>query len=413
MIAGLSPAQMLDIAAQAETVGESDAALAIYSALARDPDVEVRAEARFRHAMLLQRLERHADAAVLLRSILDEQPDAHRVRLELAGILTRLGDLAAARHELRAAQAGPLPAEVALLVDQFSNALRAFKPAGGSIDIAIAPDSNINRATRSDKLETVLGQFDLSEDASAQAGIGLSVKGQAYLRAPLDRDISLLGRLSASADLYSAGQFNDIALSYQLGPEIRSGADRISPAAGLTYRWYGGKIYSRTVSATVGLQHPIDRRTQLSLTGSLGSIDNRFNDAQDGEFYAASASVERALTQTHGLGAALSAQRQDLRDRGYALTSASGAVFGWAELGGTSLVATLSYQRLEADARLLLFPRRRVDDRYGIELAGIFRQLTIWRFAPVVRLRFERNASTVGLYDYRRAAVEFGIARAF
>ena len=34
-------------------------------------------------------------------------------------------------------------------------------------------------------------------------------------------------------------------------------------------------------------------------------------------------------------------------------------------------------------------------------------------FAPLVRVSFERNASTIGLYDYSRLASEFGPARAF
>ena len=42
--------------------------------------------------MMLVGLQRLAEAAVLLREILDEQPNAQRVRLELAHVLDLIGD---------------------------------------------------------------------------------------------------------------------------------------------------------------------------------------------------------------------------------------------------------------------------------------------------------------------------------
>ena len=46
----------------------------------------------------------------------------------------------------------------------------------------MAPDSNINHATRSDTLGTVLGDFDIDQASKAKSGVGLSVRGQAYRR---------------------------------------------------------------------------------------------------------------------------------------------------------------------------------------------------------------------------------------
>ena len=75
-----------------------------------------------------------------------------------------------------------LPPAVARLVDRYSEALRAARPCGASLEIALAPDSNINRATRSDTLGTVLGDFDIDKDSKAKSGTGLSLHGQAYRR---------------------------------------------------------------------------------------------------------------------------------------------------------------------------------------------------------------------------------------
>ncbi|MXI40479.1 tetratricopeptide repeat protein, partial [Escherichia coli] len=131
----LTPVQLFDVAARFEAAGQQAEAETAYRALATNPDIELRTEARFRLATLLARQGRKRDAALLLRQILDEKPDAQRVRLELASLLAELGDLSAARLELRAVSAGPLPPEVRLLVERTALALRSVKPFGASLQL--------------------------------------------------------------------------------------------------------------------------------------------------------------------------------------------------------------------------------------------------------------------------------------
>jgi len=114
-----SAPQVFDLATKAQNANDTATAITLYRALEHDPDVDVRCEARFRHGQLLESQKLYADAAVLFRAVLDEKPDATRVRLELAKVLALSGRENAARRELRAAQAGGLPPDVARLVNQF------------------------------------------------------------------------------------------------------------------------------------------------------------------------------------------------------------------------------------------------------------------------------------------------------
>jgi hypothetical protein len=173
------------------------AAEAALRALTGNPDRAIRNEARFRLAKLLAGpLKRKAEAAVLLRHILDEQPNAAPVRLELARLDAEMGHMGAAGRELRAAQAIGLPPEVSRAVRFYQQALDAMRPIGGSIEVAIAPDSNVNRATSASSLNTVIGDFALSRDAQATSGIGVVARGQTFARMPLDPQVTLLARLS-------------------------------------------------------------------------------------------------------------------------------------------------------------------------------------------------------------------------
>lgn len=411
--ATVSADQLLDLAEKAEAQGDNAMAETAYRALVADPSVQVRSEARFRLAMMLVERRRLTDAAILLRQILDEQPDAQRVRLELARVLEMMGDEAGARRALRQAQAGGLPRDVARFVERYSDALRAQKPVGASLNLALAPDSNINSASGSPTLQTVIGDFVLSEDARKKSGFGLWMNGQVYGRARLDEAVNLLGRVTGTGSLYGDGDYNDIALGLSGGPEIRAGADRISAEAAAVWRWYGGKPWSVTTSVIVNYFHPTDRQSQVRAVGTIGQIDNKRSAAQDGGLYALSLSYERALSQRAGFSIKATVDRRDLRDPGLATLAGYGALTAYREIGAATLIGTLTYGDLEADERMLIFPRKRKDDFYQGTLTLNYRRLQVLGFAPFLRLTAERNRSTVEIYDYRRLRTELGIDRAF
>ena len=123
---------MLSLADEMARHGKNDEAENIFEVLARDPDQDIRNEARYRRAKLLRARSNYRGAALLLRRILDERPDATPVRLELAQMLDRMGDKDGAWQQVRAAQAAGLPPAVARLIDRYSDALRAQRPFGAS-----------------------------------------------------------------------------------------------------------------------------------------------------------------------------------------------------------------------------------------------------------------------------------------
>jgi hypothetical protein len=220
-------------------------------------------------------------------------------------------------------------------------------------------------------------------------------------------------RLSADADLYRRTRFDDVSAGVQVGPEYDSGRDRIQLSAGPTWRWYGMDPYSFALGVNASWQHPVGKRAQMRVSGAVSHVDNRRNDLQDAESYLVGVSLDRAFSARFGGGAQAFATREDARDPGYATTSGGLSLYAFREIGRTTAVVTLGYSRLEADERLFLYPRRRIDDRFSASIAGTFRSLRIGGFAPLARLRWERNVSTVEIYDYARISAEFGITSAF
>lgn len=409
----VSAAQLLKIAELAADRGEFATAERAYEALIQDSSQEVRLEARFRLAMLEGKQGKLARAATLLRQVIDQRPDAARVRLELAGVLGRMGDKDGAWRQVRAINAGALPTEVARLVDHYSEALRAQRPAGTSIEFALAPDSNINRATRADRLGTILGDFQITDDGKARSGTGVSLSGQTYRRVPLREDVGLLIRASGFANLYRQSRFNHIAADLAIGPEINLKRDRIQLELGATQRWFGQEPLLRSARAAATLSHQVGSRTLLRLSGSASIIDNQQNDLQDGRGFSAQVGLEHALTRTMGMALSLGGDRQRLREPAYSTTGWRAGAVGWRDLGRMTLSLGAEVGGLKADERLALLPERREDKYSRFSLGATFRQFN-WRgFAPLLRLWRERNRSNVAFYDYRRTRTEIGVTRAF
>jgi tetratricopeptide (TPR) repeat protein len=410
----LNAAQTLRLAVEAEKAGRTKIAEQSYFALARDPNPDVRAEARFRHGQILAQAGKLVQAAELLRRLLDEKPNATRARLELANLLNRMGASEQALRELRAAQASGLPPAVARIVDRYSEAIRAARPTGASLEIAIAPDSNVSRATNRDTLQTVVGDFEIDQAAKARSGLGLRLGAQAFRRFGLGGSgHNVLARVTGSADLYRRTDYSDIALDVSAGPELHLGRSRLNLSLGATQRWYGFKPSVRSARLDATWSRPIGARSQLRLSSSAGLIDNQVNDLQDGKFASGQLSFEHALSSTTGIGATLGTDRVSARDAAYSTTNRRIGAFAWRDVGRTTMTIAAEFGRLNADDRLVLLPETRSDRFSRFTFGATFRQFSFGGFAPVSRLVIERNRSTVEFYDYSRTRTEIGIVRAF
>lgn len=409
----VNAAEMFAMADRATARGDHRRVAKLLTAMTRDKDLGIRSEARFRLGKLLAEQNHLAEAALLYRAILDEEGGAQPVRLELASVLERFGDEAGARRILRQAQAGGLPPAVARFVDRWSADLRSRKPFGTSFEMAIAPDSNINHATNSSTLGTVVGDFALDRNARKRSGTGLAMRAQSYARLNLTNQVNLLGRVTGSADLYRRSRFDSFTLGVSAGPEINLGGNRLTAALTAGWRRFGGKLYESTTGATFNYIHNLGRRAQVRAEAGIDRVDNRVNNLEDGRGFSLSLSYERALSNRAGIALNLAGDRRQLRDPGYSTRAGQVTLTGYHEFGAMTLIGSLGVGGLRADERLSIYPHRRVDSLIRASIGAEMRKLTYGGFAPVVRVIVEHNRSNIAIYDYQRVRTEFGLTRAF
>lgn len=412
-LGNLSAVQVFDLADKFAAAKKFADAETLLGGLTRDPNPDYRAEARFRLSILREAQGDLQGAIEWLKALLDEKPGAGRPRLELARLLAATGDEAGARRELRRAGAAGLPDDVARVVDRFATALRSSRTVGGAIEVAVAPDSNINRATSQERVDTVVAPLTLDRDARATSGIGFSTSLQGFARGPISDKVDLLSRASVRADLYGKSRFNDIVLTLASGPEFRLGGARIRPAAIAQRRWFGGDLYSQSYGGSLNVLKPLDRVSQVE--GELTILQSNYErvPVQNGVIADLNISYDRAFSPRFSTRIGLRATRQDARLDFLAATSGGVDILASRAFGKQLAFVQLSGFRLRADGRYPLFGVTREDNRLDLTAGMILRRFS-WRgLAPLVRVIHSRSDSTIPIFDFKRTRVEFALSREF
>lgn len=407
-----SAAQLFALADELYARGDKAAAADILRGLTEDKHPELRAEARFRLAAVLESLGDLSGAVEALRDLLREQPDAKRARLELARILGRMGKANEAQAELGEAEKLGLPPQVEQNVRRFSASLSAPHRRGLTVEMTAGPDSNENRSTSSQFIDTIIAPFELNADARRQSGIGYTGTAQAYSR---DRfgGVSLLSDVSARADLYDKSRFDDVQLSVDSGPEFTVG--RISGRAAAVYqrRWYGNRPYSNGLGGDLDLNLPLSTGARLALTASGVRQTIAPDRGQDGWRTFIGSDLLTSLGDGTLARMSFRYGRLDARDAPESLRQVGGGFLLARETRSTTLFGEIDYTRTHGIEPIFLFGKTRRDRRWDLTGGLILNRARMGGLLPVLRLTQTESSANIALYDYRRTRVDIGFTKTF
>jgi hypothetical protein len=407
-----TPEQLFALADKLYAEGDKDGAAEILLALTQDKHVELRSEARFRLAALREELGDLEGAAAALRELLAEQPEANRARLELARILEKMGDAGRARAELAQARAIGLPPEVEANVRRYASRLASPRKRGLTLELTAGPDSNINRATTSAFIDTIIAPFELDADARRQSGFGTS--GVARFHSTDDiGPIALLTRANGLANLYDKSRFNDVQLSADTGPQFQLGELSLRPSGIVERRWFGGDLYARGWGGDLALLAPLSDRSQVELRVSRVKQDIRPNRGQDGWRTAFDIAFTRVLGARTTAQVALRHGRLDARFKPESVRLWGGSLLLAYQGKSVTLFGEAAIAKSRGEAPLFLFGERRRDTRVDLSGGAILTQARLGGFLPVVRLSHTDSTADIVLWDYKRTRLDVGLTRSF
>jgi tetratricopeptide (TPR) repeat protein len=405
-------AQMFALADKLYEQGDLAGAVLVLEALTQDVHPELRAEARFRLAAVREKMGDLKGAAQALKDLLAEQPSANPARLELARILGLMGEKHAARAELDRAEAWGLPAEVQENVRRFSTSLQTTKRRGLTLELASGPDSNINRATSAQYVDTIIAPFELDPNARRQSGVGFTIGAQAFTRNAIG-STDLQTRAGIQADLFDKTRFNDIEFAADIGPELHTRFGQIRPAGVHERRWYGGSPYSTGWGGSLNWVFKTGARSQLELNAARVKQDIKTNDVQDGWRTSANLDLSRSLGQSGGVRLTLRYGALDARVRPESLRQYGGGLFAARQFPQATLFIEADYTRTNGLEPLFLFGKTRHEDRVDLFAGTVLSAIQLGGFSPLVRLTHSKSSANISIYDYRKTRLDLGVSRSF
>lgn len=407
----LSPIDGAKLAIQVgdfKTAAEIDAL-----ALEQDPSST---EALFLMAEINALQKKFAEAIPYYRKIIVDHPDIVRVRLDLARALFETGDDDAAEYNFHLALAeGNLPSTVIDNVERYLAIIRSRRHFVYSVNVGIAPDSNLNKATAADHVTLFGLPFALSPQARQQSGIGVTGTVAGEYRADLTPDT----RWRSGALLYglkypNASEFDDSQARGSMGPQWFFKDGDISVLGVAQKRWYGEKAYSTGVGGRLEGQHWLTRQFLYStyFEGLSSSYDTQpflngyyLDQGNFLSYYLTPSSFVRA---TLGLGYQ-KAESDVFSNWYYKVGLAYQREFAY---GITANVAPqvqwTSYQETDP-----LFGVRRQDRQIFVQVSLYKRDFTIFGFAPVVSYSYTTNQSNQSLFKFDRNQFQLGFTRQF
>lgn len=371
-------------------------------------------DALFLLGMIALANDDYPTAIMYFRQALEREPNATRIRLELARTLFLAKQDEDADYHFRLAIAQQPPAQVVQNIARFREAIRARRAWRFNVNFGIAPDSNINSATDKERVEIFGLPFQLDPSARARSGTGIIVGGDASFRLLRSRKVPIYLGAYGQMVRYPDHSFDDIFVGGEAGPEFKLSGGSLRVTATGFHRWYGGDPLVTSLGTRLNIDKVIGG--QWGLEASIAARFNAFarRSDVDGWDVEASVSANRALGGstlgfTYG-----SIQRSITHDPGQSSWSArlGGGVLkevGW----GLRPQIAFEVGRQVNDAPLALFNETRRDWRLQASASIYKRDWNVLGFAPSLRIAYTRNFSTISLYDQTRLRAEFGIAKAF
>lgn len=373
-------------------------------------------EHRFRLAHLHQISGQPNQAEKILRDILVAAPDHYNARLSLAQILARREEYRAALYHLHFALGGSPPETVQSDIRRTLGTVNKAPIRFFNLFAAIAPDTNINRASDNREIDLDINgtalPFVLDEDSLASSGIGGILSANARYERPITAKMLLRVDGFGSWLNFRGQQFDDLYLRSQLGVRWLYDTGSVSSQAVTARRWLAGAGFVTIAGGRIQWEHNLLSllRYGASIEGTWLSHDIHKN--RDGWQTSVSVFSTYQLSANSVANASFTwtGKTSEIKRFGYnqeAINLGYVREFPWGLI--VSLGQYISLQnRKDIEP---FFARKRTDifSRSFIQVTK--RDWSVWGLAPVISYGFSRNYSNIDLFSYTRHQLQLGFTK--
>lgn len=413
----MNAAQLLQTTEKLVLESKFDEARPMIAALENAPELTM--ERRFLEGYVAVETGDLDTAIADFRAILSDHPKQTRVRLELARALMMKGQTQSADHHLRLAQEDQdLPPEIAATIRSTRGVIRDRRTWYFNLDVGIAPDSNINNATRLDRIDTIYQdvQVELNGDAKAKSGVGMMTGFTGGFRFRMNKRLAMLIDGDGLFSNYKGKDADDLTAQLAIGPELKvSEKTTVSVQALGAQRWYGGEMALRQFGIKASAQRFLDAGQRIGLQLDARKTRSGFSEAYDGWQLGAYGTYERVVSRSMVASVTVFGRRDELESTSYSNTETglNLGIGGELPLGiNAGLSGGLSYVWHDEALMPWSFEKRHDLRANGRAYVGL-RSVRVLGFSPSLTYSYAGIASNYDFYQTGRHRVRFNLARYF
>jgi hypothetical protein len=356
------------------------------------------------------------DAIPYYRRILVDHPDLVRVRLDLARAEFETGDDEGADYNFRLALAEPgLPDTVVDNIGYYLSAIQSRKTFTYSVNLSLAPDSNINAAAASNHVTLFGLPFQLSENSMQKSGIGIVTALSGEIFTPLVSGVRLRTGGSVYGTFYPGhSMFDDIQARADLGPQWLFPGGDVSVLGVVGKRWYGLEPYSESAGGRLEGDYNITK--QLQISSYLEGLSDSYHTQQyyngynlDQGNFLTYYFDSRTLVRLIGGGGYQSATTDAFEYWYWHAGIGVQFEFPWGITAYVQPDVRFSYYS-GVDP---FFGIRRSDRLYTGKISAYKRDWNVMGFSPVLSVQYTRNVTNDPLYRFHRVQFQIGVTRQF
>lgn len=357
---------------------------------------------------------KYDEAVSLFRRLLVLEPDAERVRLELARAFFLKGDYQNSDRQFRFARAGDIPDTTKQNIDHFLGAISRLREWTFDFAFGLAPDTNQNAATSASQVQIFGLPFTLDPNARKQSGVGLAGSADGEWSPLVSDNIKARVGAGISRVEYSGGNFDDMTLSGYAGPQFLYSNWDFSLLATGFQRWYANKSFVSGIGGKLAGEYGIT--SDLLAGGSFGiqAVTDRFTPQQSGTLFTTQTQAAYVLSPSSLMQLQIGYNRQDARTGAY---SYSGF---WTSIGyqrdlpfGFSAGIQPAWFVTRYDEALPAFGKTRADDALIFNVTLLNRRFDYHGFTPRISYTFTDQHSNLALYSYTRHQFQIGLTTQF
>ena len=424
----LTPAQV--VAAAHELIAQKDFSGATSVLVAAQFDTEeYETERLYLLAKIAAAENRPEDAIVILRFILDHNPDLPKVRLELGLAYLAAAEWSRADYHLRLAAAAPDIPPAAMDVIRFGLfAARQNKNWNAWLNIGAAPEDNVNAAAGGEECIHYLdgfGEFPYPlcrklPRPERALGFNVSFGGDYELR--MSDNWRWKTDAAVMANFYDLTQYNNSLISVGTGPRYIFGPGDTWLAAAGSFMSYGNEPYKKSAGLRAESNYDFTRRLSVGFSADFMKNDyfGAYRDFMNGDSYSAAARAVYYITPNIYLVAKGGAAREDALEPAYANWAKNAALgigselwFGfrayaeagriWTDYDGERYVVRDRTWRPVVEHSAL--------SRYILSLSN--NKIDLYGFTPMLQLSWTQKDSNIKSREYGKTGIGITMQKRF